>query len=147
MTTVRKIVVTVIVVLLVAAALAIPVLARGLGQEAPPTPDQLATVLLGIYGAILSLAFMYVPELRSWYESLPHQGVVMLGMILAVAAVYYGLSCTSFAAQLHILVKCDSTSIFDLLKAVFILAVGNQLTYLFAPTPKGSSSKSAAVAR
>lgn len=129
-----------ILVFLVAFLFVIPVMARSLQAVLPqvvqPTADELAKILLGIYGAIISLVFLYYPEARTWFMSLPHQGIVMLGILGAITLVYFGLSCTPFAAQLHIAVSCSSSSVFDLLQAFYFLAIGNQLTYLFAPTPK-----------
>ena len=107
----------------------------GLLQQAP-TPDEISAIVLGILGSILSLVFMYWPEAKKWYEGLPHQGIVMLGMVVLVGLAYFGLSCTALAVPLHIQIACTSASAFDLARAILIIAVGNQLTYLFAPTPK-----------
>ncbi len=117
----------------------VPVMARGLRAALPqstsPTVDELSQILLVLYGAILSLVFTYVPEIRTWYEGLPHQGLVMLGFIVLIGAVYFLLSCTPYAAWLHIQIACTQSSLFDLIWAILAIAVGNQLTYLFAPTP------------
>lgn len=96
------------------------------------TPIEISNVLLFLLGVVLSLVFRYIPEAKAWFDSLPHQGLAMLGMIVVLGAVYFGLSCTPFAVQLHIAITCELSSVFNLLEALALIAAGNQLTYLLA---------------
>ena len=93
------------------------------------TPDYFAEILLGLAGAALSLVFKYVPKAKSWFESFAHQGVLMLGIVVLFGGVYLALACTPYAAQLGIQLACGEASLFVLLKAIFIIASGNQLAY------------------
>lgn len=102
--------------------------AAPLTQEVPQS--DLATLFLGILGAGFSLLFTYQPKARAWLMSFENKGLVMVGILSAVAIVYFGLSCTPFAGDLNISLPCTKDSAFDVLKAVYYLAVGNQLTFL-----------------
>lgn len=93
--------------------------------------EQLSSALLAIVGALLSVVFQYVPAVKRWYEGLENKGLVMLGLVVAVAGVYFALACSPFAASLDIPLECSQSGVFDLLKAVFLIASGNQLAYLF----------------
>lgn len=95
------------------------------------TPDNLVIVLLTLAGAILSLVFTYQPEVYAWYEAQEKRGLIMLCFIVGLAAVYFGLACTPFAGQLHIVLSCSSDGVFEVLKAVYLIATGNQITHLF----------------
>jgi len=95
----------------------------------------LQTIILGIAGAVLSIAFSYIPELKAWFEAQKHQGLVMLGLVTLVGGVYFGLGCTSLAAQLQIAIACSLNGGLDLVRVVVTIAIGNQLTYLFSPRP------------
>lgn len=106
-------------------------------QSAPVEPADLESILLGLVGAGLSLAFKYVPKWKTWFDSLPHQGIVMLGFVVLVAAGYFALSCTPYAALLNITLACTQASAVSLFQAVVAIAVGNQLAYLMSPTISG----------
>ena len=97
------------------------------------SPIDISNVLLFVLGVLLSLVFTYVPEAKAWFQGLPHQGLAMLGMVVLIGALYFGLSCTPFAVYLHITITCEASSVFSLLEAIVIIATGNQLTYLLAP--------------
>ena len=90
------------------------------------------TVILGIVGAILSLVFSYVPAARVWLEGQDNKGLVMLALVLVVSAGYFALSCSPFAADIGITVQCSRTGLFDVLRAVFVIASGNQLAFLYS---------------
>jgi hypothetical protein len=94
------------------------------------------TVLLGIVGAVLSLIFSYLPAAKAWFDGLANKGLVMLAMVLGVGAVYFGLACSPFAVDLNIVTTCDKAGVIALLKAIFVIASGNQLAYLFTPKAK-----------
>jgi hypothetical protein len=95
------------------------------------TPQELVTIILGILGVLLQLAFQYLPKFSDWYQNQPNKGTLALAFSVGIGAVYFGLSCTPFAAQLKIALSCTQDGIFVLLNAVFIIATTQQLTYLF----------------
>lgn len=90
------------------------------------------TVILGIVGAILSLVFSYVPAARVWLEGQDNKGMVMLALVLVVSGVYFALSCSPFAADLGIAIQCSRAGFIDLGKAIFVIASGNQLAFLYS---------------
>ena len=94
--------------------------------------NELSTIILGIAGALLSLIFSYVPAVKAWYDLQLNKGLIMLGLNVLVAAVYFGLSCTSLTAQLHIGVSCDQPGLLLLAQALFVIATANQITYKFS---------------
>ncbi|MEJ2305139.1 MAG: hypothetical protein P8Y14_26760, partial [Anaerolineales bacterium] len=69
------------------------------------TAEQIAA----IGGAILSLAFSYIPGLRQKYEpqSAETKRLVMLGLLALVVAGVFALACSRFGAYLNISVSCD----------------------------------------
>jgi len=94
------------------------------------------TVILGIVGALLSLVFSYVPAARLWLEKQDNKGLVMLALVLFVSAGYFALSCTPFAFDIGITLQCTRAGLFDILRAVFVIASGNQLAFLYSKSGK-----------
>ncbi|MBT7991049.1 MAG: hypothetical protein HN769_14365 [Anaerolineae bacterium] len=132
-------------VMIAIAMFAVPVLASPVlpaspvvdaAPEAEITPEQLADILLVTLGSVLSLAFKYVPKWKTWFDGFSHQGLLMLGLIVVTGGAMLALSCTPYAAQLGIVLACGETSFFVLIRAVFIIGAGNQMTYLLSPKPK-----------
>lgn len=95
------------------------------------TPEQLAVVILAILGAILQLAFKYGGNFAAWYQDHPQKGTLALLGAVLVGVAYTTLACTQFAAELNIKLACDQSSIFVLLKSIFIIASAQQLTFLY----------------
>ncbi len=89
-------------------------------------------VILGIVGALVSLVFSYVPAVKTWFDAQTNKGLIMLGVLVVVGLAYFGLSCTPFAAQLGITLACTQAGAVQLAQAIFALAAGNQLAYLFS---------------
>lgn len=94
------------------------------------------TVILGIVGVVLSLVFSYVPVAREWLEKQDNKGLIMLALVMLVSAAYFALSCSPFAADLGIKLQCSRSGLFDLLQAIFIIASGNQLAFLYSKAGK-----------
>lgn len=94
------------------------------------TPEQLVTIILGILGVLLQLALKYAPKLSDWYQNSPNKGLLALAFSVGIGAVYFGLSCTPYAAQLKIALACTQNGVFTLLNAIFIIATTQQVTYL-----------------
>jgi hypothetical protein len=96
------------------------------------TPD----ILFGAAGAILSLLFSYIPGLNAWFAGLKSEfkQLIMLGLIVIVAGVAYGLSCAGVLGNLTgIKLTCDEAGLLGLLRAVFLAIVVNQGTYGLSP--------------
>jgi hypothetical protein len=97
----------------------------------PMTPDQLSVLILAIVGVILQLVFRYWPAAAKWYQDQPNKGPLMLGFVTITGGALFGLSCTPYAAQFGISLACETTTIFTILKAIFIVATSQQLAYLY----------------
>lgn len=90
------------------------------------TPEFLAMVA----GAVLSLAFSYIPGLKSLYDPLSGvwKRVVMAGLLLVVALVLFGLGCAGIVGG----VSCDKSGVIQLVSVFIAALMANQSTYLLA---------------
>lgn len=97
--------------------------------------------LLTIAGAVLALAFMYIPGLREKYAGLSDEvkRLIMAGILLVVSGAVYGLSCYgllgSIMTQSAQAVTCDQNGLIELAWAFVLAIMANQGTYLLAPRP------------
>lgn len=92
----------------------------------------LTAILLALSGSILALVFRFYPPANTWFSTLPNKGLVMLGFVIGLAGLYFGAGCVpALASYLHIAVSCDQKGALDLVSAIWAIASGNQLTYLF----------------
>lgn len=91
--------------------------------------------LTAIAGALLSLAFSYVPGLRRRYEPLTETAkrLVMLVLLLLVAAGVYGLACTHWGVLLEIGITCDKPGLRRLVWALVLAIMANQATFFINP--------------
>lgn len=101
------------------------------------TPEQLVTIILGILGVLLQLAFRYLPKFSDWYQSQTNKGAIALAFSAGIGGVYFALSCSPYAAQLKIALACTQDGVFTLLNAIFIIATTQQLTFLFSRNKAG----------
>ena len=94
-----------------------------------------AEQLIAIAGAILSLAFSYIPGLKARYEPLSDEmkRLVMLGLLVLVVAGVFGLACSRFGTYLGIAVACDEPGLVALVWALVLAIMANQSTYLITP--------------
>ena len=93
--------------------------------------SELASIILGLVGVLLSLVYSLYPPAKAWLASKgDKQGLWMFGITFVVAAVYFGIGCTPVAAQLSVIVSCTTAGAFELLKALAFIYIPNQLTYL-----------------
>ena len=95
------------------------------------TSEQLVTVILALVGTVLQLTLKYAPKVSDWYRGLANKGLAALLLSAVVGLVYFGLSCTPYAAQFNIALVCNQTGVFTLLQAIFTIAISQQLTYLY----------------
>lgn len=89
---------------------------------------------LGAYaGIVLSLGLFYIPGLSDWYNGLApqKQAGIMAGLLLAVAAAIFGLSCAAWLSA----VSCDVEGAKSLVNVFIAALMANQATYLIAVRP------------
>jgi hypothetical protein len=97
-----------------------------------------AEQLTVIAGAILSLAFSYIPGLKTRYEPLSAEmkRLIMLGLLLLVVAGVFALACSRFGAYLSeagIPIACDEPGLVGLVWSLVLAVMANQSTHLIAP--------------
>jgi hypothetical protein len=110
-----------------------------------------ATLLASIAGGLLSLAFAYIPGVKTWFGNLAgtHKRLLMAALLLVGAGLSYALSCywPVFAPEG---VTCDEAGIVILVQSFIAALVTNQATYslavpteepkIFVPYPKDDES-------
>lgn len=106
-----------------------PAFAASLHQVA--TPENMATLILGIAGIALQIIFKFVPAVNTWYDAQVNKGLWMLGFVVLTGALYFGLSCTPLAGQFGIQVSCTVPDAVVMAKALFIIAAGQTLAYVY----------------
>lgn len=94
-----------------------------------------ATQLALLAGAVLSLFFSYVPGLNVKFAVLSSEikRLIMLGLLIVVAAAVYGLSCTTFAADIGIQVTCDQPGLVQMVTVLILAVISNQSVYTVSP--------------
>ena len=87
-------------------------------------------------GALLSLAFAYLPGLNARYEALDgvYKRLIMLVLLAVVAVGSLAIACAGFAPQFELEgVVCDQAGAVELLRVFFAAVVANQTAFLVAP--------------
>ena len=141
-TTSRNLIKIFIVVLIIIFVLApfMSVSAQALDQQTQPiqTFELTSEILAGIAGAILSLAFSYVPGLNTKFAALPEESkqAIMAGMLLLTAGLIFGLSCASILA---IGIACTQGGIYQVVWLWIMAITANQSVHRI--TPKTNSVK------
>lgn len=90
-------------------------------------------------GVVLSLLFSYVPGLNSWFGALDGivKRLVMLGLLVLVAVISYGLACLGWAADVGLAgVACTKVGFAELVKALITAVIANQGAYAISPQKK-----------
>ena len=93
-------------------------------------------ILAAVASIVLSLAFSYIPTLRTWYaeKAKEFQQLVMLGLLVLVAAASYGLACAGVLADLFgATLTCDKPGMIGLIRALIFAVVANQGIYSLTP--------------
>lgn len=102
-----------------------------------------ADLLALLAGAILSLAFSYVPKLRErWSAQDPEvKRIIMAGLLFLVAAAVFGLACAGWLASFlpGIAVECSQAGLLDLVRIYILALAANQSTYSISPQVKAKS--------
>jgi len=99
--------------------------------------------LTAIAGAILSLAFSYLPGLNRWYQALDGTAkrLLMLAVLTVTAFAVYALACTPYAGLLQIPLTCDAAGAISLLRLLLSALIANQAVYSLTPRSDGSSGE------
>ena len=88
-----------------------------------------------VAGAILTLAFSYIPGLRTWYagKSDEIKQLIMLGLLVLVAVGSFGLACLGWGASLGINLACTVDGGLGLLVQLLLAIMANQGLYKLSP--------------
>lgn len=99
--------------------------------------------LTTIAGAILSLAFSYLPGLNRWYETLDGTAkrLFMLAVLTVTAFALYALACTPYGELLQISLACDAAGAISLLRLLLSALIANQAVYSLTPHPDGNAGQ------
>lgn len=83
-----------------------------------------------IAGAVLSLAFSYIPGLQKIYDRLDGtwKRVVMAGLLLVVSLALFGLGCAGIVSG----VSCDRGGVIQLSQVFISALMANQSVYLIS---------------
>lgn len=102
-----------------------------------------AETLTATAGVILSLAFSYLPGLKSWYGTLDGTAkrLLMFAALCVTALGFYALACTPYAELLDIAVSCDAQGAVALLRLLLSAVIANQATYSLTPRPKDNAAQ------
>ncbi|MFU8772146.1 MAG: hypothetical protein ACNA8H_06975 [Anaerolineales bacterium] len=103
-----------------------------------------ADTLSAIAGALLSLAFSYIPGLQARFDPLDgvYKRLIMLGLLVLAASAAFSAACAGWAADLGLGLSCDRSGLIGLLHALFLAIVANQAAFLISPplSPRANQS-------
>ena len=94
-----------------------------------------AETLILIAGAILSLAFSYIPGLAPAYDKLEptQKRLIMLLLLIVTTGSVYGLSCVGWGSQWGINITCNLAGFQGLIAQLILAIMANQGMYLISP--------------
>ena len=89
-------------------------------------------VLAAIAGAVLSLAFSYIPGLNTTFADLKAETkkLIMAGILLVVSAAIFGLGCAGIVQSG---ITCDQQGIVQLVWIFISAVMANQSTFMLTP--------------
>lgn len=87
--------------------------------------------LILIAGTVTSVLFSYVPGLNTWYAAKTPdiKRLIMAGVLLAVSAAIFGLSCAGLGGYIGIDIDCSREGAFGLVRIFILAIVANQGAY------------------
>jgi hypothetical protein len=99
------------------------------------TPETLALIA----GVILSLVFSYIPGLNTKFAALASEVKrgIMLGLVVIVGAVAFGLTCAGLGDSFGITLVCTQAGLVELIQSIVLVAIANQATYGLSPQTGG----------
>ncbi len=96
----------------------------------------LAKLLAGAFGIIISILFTILPKVSDWYYSKvgeQYRGLVMAGIGLVVSVLLYLFSCVWPIEIPGVVITCGNEGIVTILLAFVIFMTTNQVTYMASP--------------
>ena len=86
-------------------------------------------------GALLSLAFSYIPKLKDWFDAKDSttKRLIMAGALLVVSLGIFGAACGQILNGLPITAVCDKNGAVAILQNFIIALVANQATFTITP--------------
>jgi hypothetical protein len=101
-----------------------------------------ADTLTLVAGALLSLAFSYIPGLQAKYDSLPpaEKRLIMLGLLVLVTAGIFGLACSGWGGEFGVDLPCGRAGAVHLARMLVLAIMANQATFLISPPLKAARS-------
>jgi hypothetical protein len=103
------------------------------------TSDQIASLLMSIWGAALAIGLEWFPKVSGWWTALEEgtKRLYMLGFLLGSGVIYFALGCFDL---LYLFgtepVSCTTEGAFIILKAVWWAAVSSQTVHLLSKRSK-----------
>ena len=93
------------------------------------------TQLALLAGALLSLVFSYVPNLKDWFDGKDSttKRLIMAGALLVVSVAIFASSCLDLGLPFE--VTCDKGGAVGLVTTFLLALVANQATFLASPKP------------
>ncbi len=100
-----------------------------------------------VAGTILSLAFSYIPGVRSWFLEIDPaiKRLIMLALLAVTSAGVYGLSCLGWGIEWGITLNCDQTGLLGIVRQFIIAVIANQSIYTISPQIGNTSLPSSSV--
>ena len=91
-----------------------------------------ASQLAALAGGALSLAFSYIPGLKTWFDGLTtgYKQLVMGVALIVVALVVFGISCAGLGASFGWSVACTAAGAVGFLQVLITALVANQAVFL-----------------
>jgi hypothetical protein len=99
-----------------------------------PTVELTAEFLAAVAGVVLSLAFSYIPGVRTAFAGLMPEvkRLVMLGLLAVVTIILTLLTCNGIVDTG---VACDQNGIIRIVWTFILAMIANQTTYQISPQP------------
>jgi hypothetical protein len=94
-----------------------------------------------VAGTVLSLAFSYIPGVRSWFIGFDpaSKRLIMLALLAITAGGVYGLSCLGWGFAWGITLSCDQSGLLGLIEQFVIAIIANQSIFAISPHKKDTS--------
>lgn len=102
-------------------------------------------------GALLSLAFAYIPKLREWFDAkdATTKRLIMAGSLLVVSLAIFGGACGNLlsALPIQLTITCDKGGAVNLATYFVLALIANQATFTISPQPKAKTVEDALTAK
>ncbi len=130
-----SILLTVLLALIGAAVFFMPAVAAPMSQDSPPAVEYSQEAMLALAGAAISLAFSYIPGLRTRFAKLSDETkkLIMAGVLAGVTAAVVALSCYGWISTS---ISCTRYGLERVLMDFLIMAAVNQGVYKLTPAAR-----------